>query len=114
MRDSYTVFVHLTDAEGDIVSQKDKVPGERSKQPTTTWVDGEVIVDPVAIPIAPEVAPGIYRLLVGLYLAPEGPRLPLTSPIPGPGSNDALHLTDIEIIEPASRDQGLGPSAMER
>ncbi len=98
MRESYTVFVHLVGPDGVIHGQWDKEPGERSKQPTTGWVVGEVVVDPISVPLASDAPPGTYRVLVGLYLAPDGPRLPLRD---GSGNviGDALELTRLKVGE---------------
>jgi hypothetical protein len=96
MRESYTVFVHLVGPDGIIHGQWDKEPGRRSKQPTTGWVTGEVVVDPIPVPLGHDAPPGTYRVLLGLYLAPDGSRLPLrdaTGATPG----DILELTQIEV-----------------
>jgi hypothetical protein len=73
----YFVFLHLVDAQGRIVAQHDRSPGKRGKQPTTTWLPGEVIEDPVDLPLPPDIPPGQYSLHLGLYLPPNGPRLPV-------------------------------------
>ena len=98
MRESYTVFVHLVGPDGAIYGQWDKEPGERSKQPTTGWVEGEVVEDPVPVPLSTDAPPGTYQVLVGLYLAPDGPRLPLRD---GSGNiiGDALELTRLNVSE---------------
>jgi hypothetical protein len=98
MRESYTVFVHLVGPDGVIHGQWDKEPGLRSKQPTTSWVVGEVVVDPIPVPLAPDAPPGVYRVLVGFYLAPDGPRLPLRDES-GEVTGDAFELTQIEVNE---------------
>jgi hypothetical protein len=98
MRESYTVFVHLVGPDGAIHGQWDKEPGARSKRPTTSWVTGEVVVDPIPAPLAPDAPPGTYRVLVGVYLAPDGPRLPLRDAAGGT-RGDALELTRIEVGE---------------
>jgi hypothetical protein len=96
MRESYTVFVHLVGPDGTIHGQWDKAPGERGKQPTTSWVKGEVVIDPIPVPLAPDAPPGTYRVRVGLYLAPDGPRLPIRDPS-GAITGDAMELTKIEV-----------------
>ena len=98
MRESYSVFVHLVGPDGAIHGQWDKEPGARGKRPTTSWVTGEVVVDPIPVPLAPDAPPGTYRVLVGVYLAPDGPRLPLRDAAGGTGG-DALELTQIEVGE---------------
>jgi hypothetical protein len=99
MRVSYTVFVHLVDADGKIVAQADKEPGRRGKRPTTSWVVGEVIADPVSIAIPPNVSPGAYRLLVGLYLASDGSRLPVRD-ASGAVLGDSLELAPVQVATP--------------
>jgi hypothetical protein len=98
MRDSYTVFVHLVGPDGEIHGQWDKVPGEQSTEPTTSWVIDEVIVDPIQVPLASDAPPGTYRMLVGFYLAPDGPRLPLRD-TSGVIRSDSLELSQIEVGE---------------
>jgi hypothetical protein len=71
----YTVFLHLVDEQGQIVAQHDRGPGIRAKEPTTSWLPGEVVLDPVDLSLPPDLAPGQYTLRMGMYLAPDGPRL---------------------------------------
>jgi hypothetical protein len=61
-------------------------------------VTGEVVVDPIPARLAPDAPPGTYRVLVGVYLAPDGPRLPLRDAAGGT-RGDALELTQIEVGE---------------
>lgn len=73
---SYTVFVHLLDEEGSIRAQCDDVP-RQGALPTTSWVEGEVIVDEYQIPIASDAPSAAYTLAVGMYDADTGLRLPV-------------------------------------
>jgi len=73
---SYTVFVHLLDEQGDIVAQRDSVPGQGTL-PTTSWVEGEVILDAYEIPVSSDVPPGTYTIIVGMYDASTAERLPM-------------------------------------
>jgi hypothetical protein len=98
IRASYTVFVHLVDHDGKIVAQADKEPGPREKRPTTSWVTGEVITDPVSIAIPPDAPPGACRLLVGLYLAADGSRLPVRH-ASGVQLGDSLELASVQVAE---------------
>jgi serine/threonine-protein kinase len=59
----YTVFLHLVDANGRIVTQIDREPA----LPTTSWPISMTIDDPYALTIPLEAVPGSYQLLVGLY-----------------------------------------------
>lgn len=66
MDTSYTVFVHLLDEEGHIQGQRDGVPGHGAL-PTTSWIEGEVIIDAYEVPVAPDAPPGLYTIAVGMY-----------------------------------------------
>lgn len=72
--ESYRVFIHLLDADGNIVAQADGVPAAWSR-PTTGWRPGEFVVDPhlIALPDGVE----IENVRVGLYAADSGGRLRL-------------------------------------
>ena len=72
---SYRVFLHLANANEGIVAQADGIPAHETR-PTTSWRPGEVIVDERVVPIPFEVAPGSYRLWVGLYDLDTMLRLP--------------------------------------
>ena len=76
MDTSYTVFIHLLDAEDKIWGQHDNLPGNGSL-PTTGWLPGEVIADAYEVPIQPETPPGSYVIEVGIYQAETGQRLPI-------------------------------------
>jgi hypothetical protein len=72
---SYTVFVHLLDQEGQIVAQHDSLPG-LGVLPTTGWLPGEYLVDVHALDLPVELPEAAYTLVVGLYDAATGDRLP--------------------------------------
>ena len=76
MDTSYTVFVHILDAENKIIGQRDSLPGNGTL-PTTGWLTGEIIVDQYEIPIQPDVQPGQHVIEVGMYQAETGQRLPV-------------------------------------
>lgn len=90
----YSVFLHLVDAQGQPLAQQDKGPGIRGKEPTTTWLPGEVISDPVDLSLSPDLPPGTYTLRLGMYLPPLGPRLPVMD---GAGQ-DFVDIGTIEVI----------------
>ncbi len=76
---SYTVFTHLLDAGGVVRGQSDSVPA-RGQRPMTGWVEGEIIVDPYEMTVAPDAVPGPHRIEVGVYDPANGQRLPLAAP----------------------------------
>jgi hypothetical protein len=72
--EDYTVFVHFVDTNGNIIAQKDNQP-QHNTYPTSFWDVGETIADEYALEIPPDVAPGNYRLMIGMYRTSDGARL---------------------------------------
>jgi uncharacterized membrane protein len=63
----YTVFVHLLDSQGNLVSQSDSFPTWLTPQPTSQWPAGYPIPDHHTLYLPPDLPPGTYTPLVGLY-----------------------------------------------
>ncbi len=74
---SYKAFVHLIDSAGTIIAQSDAIPGGNG---TNRWLPTEVILDRHLLTLPPEVAPGDYQLIVGLYDPISMQRLPTRTP----------------------------------
>ena len=87
----YTVFVHVLDASGKIVAQKDQMPANGSN-PTSLWDDGDVILDRYAI----DLAHGAYRIEIGLYRAETGDRLQVAD-AKGNTMGDHIWLSTVEV-----------------
>ncbi|MEA3407911.1 MAG: glycosyltransferase family 39 protein [Chloroflexota bacterium] len=84
MNTSYTAFVHLLDEKGNLIAQRDQIPGQGA-YPTSGWLPDEVIADTYTIPLPEDLESGIYRLSIGLYELSTGERLPVKEkgkPIP--------------------------------
>ena len=62
----YKVFVHLVDRDGQLVAQRDSEPLNGLK-PTTSWAKGEAITDRLGLWLPPDLPPGEYQMLVGMY-----------------------------------------------
>ncbi|WP_420640542.1 hypothetical protein [Candidatus Leptofilum sp.] len=62
---SYRVFIHLVNADGQILGQADGEPANWSR-PTTSWVPGEYILDDHILPLPPDLPPDA-SLRIGLY-----------------------------------------------
>ncbi len=75
---NYKVFIHLLDAEGKIVSQRDTEPVS-SFRPTAAWKVGEKIEDPVGLLVPSGTPVGKYSIELGLYRAEDGTRLRLSN-----------------------------------
>lgn len=76
LTEDYTVFVQILDENDNIVGQIDAWPVQGTL-PTTTWQPGQIITDPYTVQLAPDLAPGNYRLVAGWYLLATAQRLPV-------------------------------------
>jgi hypothetical protein len=85
----YKVFVHLLDADGRPVAQSDAVPAGWTR-PTFGWQVGEFVTDVHTLELAPDLALGDYRLVVGMYDI-AGQRLPVA------GGGDVVELSKIQV-----------------
>ena len=68
----YAVFVHLLDADGELIGQHDGPP-DRGNYPTSWWRSGDIVRDPHVLPLPADLATA--RLRVGLYDPATGQRL---------------------------------------
>ncbi len=72
----YTIFVHVYDAAGKLVTSHDGPP-LFGYFPTHTWGTSDVVPDRHDIPLPDDWASGEYRLVAGLYNPATSIRLPL-------------------------------------
>ena len=84
----YTVFVHLLDAEGNLVAQFDSPP-TAGVYPTSLWDPDEIIADERFLN---NLSPGRYILQVGLYRPDTGERLSVEGTV-----DEAVRLIDFVI-----------------
>jgi hypothetical protein len=69
---NYHSFVHLLDAEGQVVAQSDQQPGG-VHYPASLWQLGERLRDDHLLALPPDLPVGVYHLLAGMYdLADDG------------------------------------------
>jgi len=71
---SYRVFTHLLDANGQVVAQHDGFPASETRR-TTGWIPGEYIVDQHALTFLRDDYHGSAHLEVGFYNPDTGERL---------------------------------------
>ena len=76
--DIYFVFVHLLDAEGNLVAQHDGPP-RSGYYPHQAWIPGEIVPDIHPLALDAQLPTGTYRLQVGMYRWPVLERLPAWS-----------------------------------
>lgn len=77
MNTSYTVFVHLLDAQGKVIAAGDAVPGN-GDFPTTGWIEDEYITDAHTLSLE-NVPAGSYPIEIGVYDPVTGARLKTTN-----------------------------------
>ena len=96
--ESYKVFVHVLDAQGQIVAQRDSEPAGGSR-PTSTWSVGDEVVDNQGVLLPDGLPTGQYQIAVGMYDPVSGIRLPAVdvSGKPVPDNRVLLGATMIEL-----------------
>ena len=78
LSDDLKVFVHLIGPDERLWGQHDGAPAQWTR-PTTSWVEGEIVVDEHTFTIQSDAPPGGYRLCVGWYDAATLGRWPVAS-----------------------------------
>lgn len=96
----YTAFVHLLGPVNPTTGhplwgQNDSEPCH-GFYPTTSWHEGEIVIDHVEIPIQGDAPRGTYRLATGFYDVVTRERLPLHSGV-AIVENDALILGEVPL-----------------
>ncbi|HAL61915.1 MAG TPA: hypothetical protein DCP08_05845 [Chloroflexi bacterium] len=99
VEERYKVFIHLLDAQNHIVGQRDAEPGGGANI-TTTWQEGEMIVDNYGVLILPGTPPGDYRVEMGMYSLRSGERLPTKEGEEEPGNR--ILLLPIRVLKPGT------------
>jgi len=91
---NYTVFVHLLDANGNVIAQHDAQP-VNGQRPTGGWIADEYVIDPHQLSFSTTNYVGNAQLAVGLYNAENGERLNT------PSGDDLVYLpVTIRVVEP--------------
>lgn len=92
----YALFAHLLNAEGERVAQLDWQPTDRAGVlPMTAWVVDAPVVDSQRLSLPADLAPGTYRLVVGVYNWQDNTRLPARGDAAQPG--DVVEFGPIRI-----------------
>lgn len=76
METDYTVFVHLVGPDGRIWAQRD-APPDNGAYPTSGWMAGEIVADPVRVPVPSDLPDGPFEIMLGMYRPDSGQRLPI-------------------------------------
>jgi hypothetical protein len=89
----YTVFVHLSDANGVVAAQIDRAP-VFGMYATSAWKPSEKVIDVYDVPID---TPGTYALIVGMYDPASLVRAPAFDAQGNRLPDDAITLTQITV-----------------
>lgn len=93
-RADYTVFVHLRRSDDGAQVAANDSPPLAGAAPTTGWSAGSVITDVRGIAIPADAAPGVYRIIVGMYAYPSFERLHIDG-----GAETEYVLREVEIVK---------------
>jgi hypothetical protein len=97
IQDNYTVFVHVAQADGATLVQRDVQPREGT-HPTGSWVTGELVTDPYELPIPSDALPDIYWLKVGMYSQATMQRLPVVDPGQATVLQDSVLVKELRVV----------------
>lgn len=78
----YKFFLHLMDAQGKLIAQRDYIPVEGIR-PTHLWQVEQDVYDQPALLIPHGTPPGEYALWMGMYDAETGARVPIRNETTG-------------------------------
>ena len=93
---SYSVYIHLLDAEGNMIAQWDGVP-LLGQYPTIYWRAGESLLDYWDFHVPEDVPLGPAQLRIGLYDPLSGERLPVT--VDGQPLGDGLTINTRIVVK---------------
>lgn len=102
----YTVFLQMIDAQGQRVAGVDVPPAGVGGLPTGDWQAGQQISVPLPLPLPPDLPAGTYEIVIGLYDAHSGERLPVSGGVaanPARAGAHAVLLTTITLEEGRKR-----------
>jgi len=93
--EDFFIFVHLLDAAGTTVAQRDAPPWQ-GRFPTSSWHPDSIVVDVNDLPLPPALPPGDYTIVVGMFDPASGAH-PTMRVAGQTQTTDAVRLTTISI-----------------
>jgi serine/threonine protein kinase len=93
----YTVFVHLSRADGSIAIQKDTEP-RNGTYPTTLWQVDEQVRDAYTFFIPNDTPLGSYWIKVGMYGLDATQRLPVVDPGTAQVENNSIVVREVRVV----------------
>ncbi|HLH72420.1 MAG TPA: hypothetical protein VKX96_03980, partial [Chloroflexota bacterium] len=94
--DDYSVFTHLESLQHQLIAQDDDWP-DRTNFPTSVWFPGDTLDDRYYIVTKPNVPPGVYNLIAGMYMRSTSRRFPTSGPF---AEKDQIDLGMVKISQP--------------
>lgn len=74
----YTVFLQMIDSQGQRIVGVDVPPAGVGGLPTSAWQVGQQTAVPLPLPLPPDLPAGTYEIVIGMYDAGSGERLPIS------------------------------------
>ncbi len=90
------VVVQLLDKDSQVVASLEAEPLS-GRYPTTQWQSGDLVRDRHVVTVPDTVSAGTYRLIVGLYRAADGQRLPAAGGLLEPTQRNAITVREIIV-----------------
>jgi hypothetical protein len=97
IQDNYTVFVHVAQADGSTLVQRDVQP-RAGTRPTSSWAPDEVVTDPYELLIPGDASPDLYWLRVGMYSQATMQRLPVVDPGQATVLQDSVLVKELRVV----------------
>lgn len=94
----YTVFLQMIDAQGRRVAGVDVPPAGVGGLPTGAWQAGQQVAVPLPLPLPPDLQAGVYEIVVGLYDASSGERLPVSGGVAADAARAGAHALQLTTI----------------
>jgi uncharacterized membrane protein len=88
------VVLQLLREDGSLAANLEESPA-RGRRPSSQWSAGELVRDEHTLSVPPHIEPGTYRLIVGLYDATDGRRLPASAGLFGRSDHHEIRAVDV-------------------
>ncbi len=98
MDKDYTAFIHLTDEEGRLWAQDDRIL-EDNGHLTSTWGPAAAVKQEFQVQLSPDLPSGEYTLLIGVYYWETGERLAVRDLDGQSVTDDAISLGVIIVVK---------------
>jgi 4-amino-4-deoxy-L-arabinose transferase-like glycosyltransferase len=72
----YSVFVHVINEAGELVTQSDTGLGSDRNYPSSAWWAKDIVPSQHTLVVSPDLPAGAYEIRVGVYFWADGARLP--------------------------------------